>query len=283
MTTTNPIKKVLIIKSSPALDASVSNEIADYLVEQLKGKVESYEFTIRDLAKKPAPIYDNEILQAFYSSQDKLTEQQKLVAAPSLEYIQELNDADIIVFASPMHNFSVTTLLKSYIDQICRMDLTFKYTELGPEGFIKNKQAVIIRNPKSTRPWQHVLEPLSGYLVLSQKLYEAPQEYAEGWNFGPKDEDAKPVDWILDQMVDKWQGDASWQLDDDAHPHEAGYLKLDISKAKSRLDWQPTWHLEQTLERIIQWHQSWLNQEEMQPICLNEINEYMRDMNNEND
>jgi len=147
----------------------------------------------------------------------------------------------------------------------------------------EKKQAVIIRNPKSTRPWQHVLEPLSGYLVLAQKLYEAPQEYAEGWNFGPKDEDAKPVDWILDRMVDKWQGDASWQLDGDAHPHEAGYLKLDISKAKSRLNWQPTWHLEQTLERIIQWHQSWLNKENMQPICLNEINEYMRDMNNEND
>ncbi len=147
----------------------------------------------------------------------------------------------------------------------------------------ENKQAVIIRNPKSTRPWQHVLEPLSGYLVLAQRLYEAPQNYAEGWNFGPKDEDAKPVDWILDQMVDKWQGDASWQLDGNAHPHEAGFLKLDIAKAKSRLDWQPTWHLEQTLERIIQWHQSWLNKEDMQGICLNEINEYMRDMNNEND
>jgi CDP-glucose 4,6-dehydratase len=146
----------------------------------------------------------------------------------------------------------------------------------------ENKQAVIIRNPKSTRPWQHVLEPLSGYLVLAQKLYEAPQNYAEGWNFGPKDEDAKPVDWILDKMVEKWQGDAGWQLDGNAHPHEAGFLKLDISKAKSRLDWQPTWHLEETLERIIQWHQSWLNKEDMQNICLNEINEYMRDMNNEN-
>jgi len=88
----------------------------------------------------------------------------------------------------------------------------------------ENNQPVIIRNPKSTRPWQHVLEPLSGYLVLAQKLYEAPQKYAEGWNFGPKDEDAKPVDWILDRMVNKWQGDASWQLDDNAHPHEARYI-----------------------------------------------------------
>lgn len=144
MTTNSPTKNILIIKSSPALDASVSNEIADYLVEQLQGKNESYKFVIRDLAKAPAPVYDNEILQAFYSPQDQLTEQQRLVTAPSLEYIQELQDANIIVFASPMHNFGVTTLLKSYIDQICRMGLTFQYTEAGPEGFIKGKQAVII-------------------------------------------------------------------------------------------------------------------------------------------
>jgi len=146
----------------------------------------------------------------------------------------------------------------------------------------EKEQAVIIRNPKSTRPWQHVLEPLSGYLVLAQNLYEDPQAYAEGWNFGPKDEGAKPVDWILDEMVEQWQGDASWQLDDNDHPHEAGFLKLDISKAKARLQWQPTWHLEEALERIIQWHQAWLNKDNMQYICLTEINDYMRDMNNEN-
>ena len=137
-------KNVLIIKSSPALDASVSNEIADYLIEQLKGKNQSYQFTIRDLAKNPAPIYDNEMLQAFYSPQEQLSEQQKEVAAPSLQYIAELKAADIIVFASPMHNFSVTTLLKSYIDQICRMGLTFNYSQAGPEGLIKGKKALII-------------------------------------------------------------------------------------------------------------------------------------------
>ena len=146
--------------------------------------------------------------------------------------------------------------------------------------FDKN-QAVIIRNPKSTRPWQHVLEPLSGYLVLAQRLYEFPEDYAEGWNFGPHDDDAKPVDWILNQMVSKWEG-SSWQLDQNAHPHEAGFLKLDISKAKSRLHWQPTWHLEQALERIIQWHQAWLSKEDMQQFCLNEINDYMQDMNKAN-
>jgi CDP-glucose 4,6-dehydratase len=147
-------------------------------------------------------------------------------------------------------------------------------------AFEKNKP-VTIRNPSSTRPWQHVLEPLSGYLVLAQALYEDSASYAEGWNFGPHDEDAKPVDWILNHMVSNWPG-ASWQLDQDAHPHEAGYLKLDVSKAKAKLNWQPTWHLEHTLAKISHWHQAWLNQEDMQALCLQEINEYMRDMNNEN-
>jgi len=142
-------------------------------------------------------------------------------------------------------------------------------------------QTVIVRNPASTRPWQHVLEPLSGYLVLAQALYENPTAYAEGWNFGPFDEDAKPVDWILNYMVQQWPN-SSWSLDQNAHPHEAGYLKLDISKAKSRLDWHPTWRLENTLKRIVEWHQAWLNKEDMHAKCLQEINDYMRDMNNEN-
>ena len=145
----------------------------------------------------------------------------------------------------------------------------------------ENGEPVIIRNPASTRPWQHVLEPLSGYLVLAQRLYDQPDQYAEGWNFGPYDEDAKPVDWILDQMVAMWP-ENQWQLDEGNHPHEAGYLKLDISKAKARLGWQPAWRLNQTLERIVSWHRAWLKGEDMQAICLQEINEYMRDMKNAN-
>lgn len=145
----------------------------------------------------------------------------------------------------------------------------------------ENDQPVVVRNPKSTRPWQHVLEPLSGYLVLAQSLYNAPKEFAEGWNFGPNEGDAKPVDWILNHLVAQWPN-ASWQLDSGNHPHEAGYLKLDISKAKARLNWQPAWCLENTLARIIRWHQAWLSKEVMQQVCLAEINEYMRDMNNAN-
>jgi CDP-glucose 4,6-dehydratase len=146
-------------------------------------------------------------------------------------------------------------------------------------AFEKN-MPVIIRNPKATRPWQHVLEPLSGYLILAQALYQQPLNYAEGWNFSSIDEDAKPVSWILDKMASHWQN-ASWQLDEHIQPHEAHYLKLDSSKAKSRLGWQPTWRLAQTLEKIILWHQAWLAGENMKAVCLQEIASYMQESNSE--
>jgi CDP-glucose 4,6-dehydratase len=144
-------------------------------------------------------------------------------------------------------------------------------------SFEKN-EAVVIRNPKATRPWQHVLEPLSGYLVLAQKLYQNPKEYAEGWNFGPNEQDVKPVDWILDKMISKWPN-SSWELDKSSSPHEAGFLRLDISKAKSKLGWNPLWSLSDTLEKIVNWHQAWLHKEDIQTICLEEIEEYTKDMN----
>ncbi len=147
-------------------------------------------------------------------------------------------------------------------------------------SFEKNKP-VIIRNPKATRPWQHVLEPLSGYLILAQKIYNNHKEYAEGWNFGPREEDVKPVGWILDKMISKWP-DSSWELDQNSNPHEADFLKLDISKAESKLGWKPVWGLSHTLEKIIDWHKAWLDKEDMQAVCLAEIEEYTKDMNNEN-
>lgn len=140
---------------------------------------------------------------------------------------------------------------------------------------------VVVRNPKAVRPWQHVLEPLSGYLILAQKLYKDREQYAEGWNFGPNASDAQPVSWILDRMIKQWPN-SSWELDQDSNPHEAEFLKLDISKAKSELNWSPVWNLDQSLGRIVDWHQAWLNGEDMQLVCLREIKEYMRDMNGEN-
>ena len=144
-------------------------------------------------------------------------------------------------------------------------------------SFEKNKP-VVIRNPKATRPWQHVLEPLSGYLVLAQKMYNNHKEYAEGWNFGPREEDVKPVDWILDKMISKWP-DSSWELDQNSNPHEADFLKLDISKAESKLGWKPVWELSHTIDKIIGWHKAWLDRADMQTVCLEEIEEYTNDMN----
>lgn len=137
---------------------------------------------------------------------------------------------------------------------------------------------VIVRNPLSTRPWQHVLEPLSGYLVLAQHLWEGGHPFAQGWNFGPKEEDARPVKWILDHLAAAWGDNAHWQLDQNPQPHEAQYLKLDISKAQSHLKWSPTWSLGSTLARIVDWHRAWLDGQDMRARCLAEIDAYMADM-----
>jgi len=140
---------------------------------------------------------------------------------------------------------------------------------------------VVIRNPHSTRPWQHVLEPLSGYLVLAQRLFTDGQAVAEGWNFGPRDEDARPVQWIVEKMVAQWGENSRWQLDGADHPHEAGYLKLDISKARHRLGWQPRWELAEALDHILHWHKAWLAKQDVQQICFEQIALYMQSMNKE--
>ncbi len=141
------------------------------------------------------------------------------------------------------------------------------------KAFEKNVP-VVVRNPKATRPWQHVLEPLSGYLVLIQRLYEDGHSFAEGWNFGPNDEDCQSVGWILDKMVAQWGGSASWELDNNNNLHEAGYLKLDCSKAQMRLGWYPKTRLEQTLKGIINWNKAFLNGAYMREVCLSEIKNY---------
>lgn len=119
-------------------------------------------------------------------------------------------------------------------------------------------QAVNIRSPHAIRPWQHVLEPLSGYLTLAEHLYQHGAGYAEGFNFGPHDTDARPVEWIIARLCASWGDGASWQLDP-AHasaPHEAHYLKLDCSKARARLQWQPRWQLDRTIDMIVAWHRA---------------------------
>lgn len=139
------------------------------------------------------------------------------------------------------------------------------------------KEPVQIRNPHAIRPWQHVLEPLSGYLVLAQRLYDRGQTDAEGWNFGPRDDDAKPVQWIVERLCETWGHDAAWAVQPGSHPHEASYLKLDISKAQKRLDWTPRWSLSTALSHIVDWHQAWLSGSDMQAISLQQISLYQRE------
>jgi CDP-glucose 4,6-dehydratase len=139
---------------------------------------------------------------------------------------------------------------------------------------LERGQPVLIRNPDAVRPWQHVLEPLSGYLVLAQRLFEQGQAFAEGWNFGPADEDARPVQWLVERLCKAWGSDARWNLQPGDHPHEAGYLKLDISKARQRLHWAPRWDLEAALLHIAKWHRAWRQGEDVRAVCINQFSEY---------
>jgi CDP-glucose 4,6-dehydratase len=137
-----------------------------------------------------------------------------------------------------------------------------------------HSKKVIVRNPSAVRPWQHVLEPLSGYLVLAEKLYLNGKQYAEGWNFGPKDKDCKNVEYILDKIVAHWGEGSSWSLDDKSNPHEANFLKLDISKSARKLKWKPKWGLDFTLKSTVNWHKQWLSGEDIRKVCISEINHY---------
>ena len=138
-----------------------------------------------------------------------------------------------------------------------------------------NKQPVSIRNPNSIRPWQHVLEPLSGYLLLAEKLCAEPASFSQAWNFGPKDDDAKPVGWIVESMAKKWGNEANWSFDEGNHPHEAHHLKLDISRARQILGWSPRWSLDQALDHTVEWHMAWLQGKDVRSQCIKQIEDYL--------
>lgn len=138
-----------------------------------------------------------------------------------------------------------------------------------------NRRVVNIRNPTAIRPWQHVLEPLSGYMMLAEKLYTHGVDFAEAWNFGPREDEARPVQWIVDKLVSQWGDNANWCNDTRVHPHEAHYLKLDCSKARMKLHWQPTWGLEYTLRRIVAWHKAWLSGADMYNYTAAELRDYV--------
>ncbi|WP_443113607.1 CDP-glucose 4,6-dehydratase [Herbaspirillum seropedicae] len=142
---------------------------------------------------------------------------------------------------------------------------------------ITDGQSVRIRSPQAVRPWQHVLEPLAGYLILAQSLYEQGTDFAEGWNFGPPANEAKPVRWIVEMLVNLWGPQARWTQDEGIHPHEAHLLMLDSTKAHKKLGWRPVWTLEQTLSRIVDWHRAQLAGADMHAYCLEEIKAYNRE------
>ena len=135
-------------------------------------------------------------------------------------------------------------------------------------------KTLTIRSPNAVRPWQHVLEPLSGYLLLAEKLYTEGSAFAEAWNFGPNDEDAKSVGWILEKLCAQIPA-ARWETESAKQPHEAGLLKLDSSKAKTKLGWTPRWNLETALSKTTEWHQAWRNREDMAVITTQQIQAYV--------
>jgi CDP-glucose 4,6-dehydratase len=135
-------------------------------------------------------------------------------------------------------------------------------------------ESVVIRNPKATRPWQHVLEPLCGYLVLAERLVRDGDECAEAWNFGPDANDVQPVSWVLDQLVAKWGGDARWELASGDHPHEAGLLAVDAAKGRARLGWRPRLALTEAIEWTADWYKRAHSGEDVSQLVLEQIKAY---------
>ena len=134
---------------------------------------------------------------------------------------------------------------------------------------------VTIRNPAATRPWQHVLEPLHGYLLLAEHLHENSADFAEAWNFGPDDNDAKPVEWLADRVCELWAGSAKWALDThDDHPHEAGFLRLNCDKAKKRLGWQPKIDLSQALDWTVDWYKAFQRGDDVRALTEDQVSAY---------
>lgn len=135
-------------------------------------------------------------------------------------------------------------------------------------------QTLKVRNPNAVRPWQHVLEPLSGYLKLAEKLYESGGAFAEGWNFGPDYNDARPVEWIVRQLAANWASGVKWEVDAGPHPHEAQMLKLDWSKAAQALHWSPTLSLPEALRFTVDWYQHWGAGEDIHQFTLQQIGQF---------
>lgn len=133
---------------------------------------------------------------------------------------------------------------------------------------------VAIRYPNAVRPWQHVLEALSGYLVLAERLLNQGPPFAGAWNFGPLAQDNRTVAWVVEHMAALWGHDARWRIDDNQHPHEAEHLRLDIAKAAQQLDWQPAMNLTTALQLTIDWARQERDDSALRPFTLAQIQAY---------
>lgn len=132
-----------------------------------------------------------------------------------------------------------------------------------------------VRNPHATRPWQHVLEPLNGYLMLTERLYEEGQTFSEAWNFGFSEINPKPVVWMVEQLIALWGSDMAWELDKNSHPHEESYLKVDCSKAHTKLGWKPKLDVKATLSWIVDWTKAFQAGVDMRQYTQEQIQNFM--------
>ena len=143
-----------------------------------------------------------------------------------------------------------------------------------------NKRPIVIRSPGAIRPWQHVLDPLNGYMILAEKLWEQGESFADSWNFGPNENDSCSVAKIADQVIVEWGEEVTWEKDTQSSAHEATQLKLDCSKAKNSLGWVPSWIFEKTIHKTVEWYKAHLKGHEMRSFSLQQISEYQIDAKN---
>ncbi len=131
-----------------------------------------------------------------------------------------------------------------------------------------------VRSPNAIRPWQHVFEPISGYIKVAESLVNEGSNFSEAWNFGPEESDAKPVSWIVEELC-KNIPEAKWEIESSSKLHEAGNLKLDSSKAKKLLNWKPRWDLKDALEATTSWHKAWKNSDDMYNFSIQQIKNFL--------
>lgn len=141
---------------------------------------------------------------------------------------------------------------------------------------ILNGQPLAVRAPLATRPWQHVLDPLAGYLRLAQLLFEEGPRYNGGWNFGPGERDIRTVAEVVEKFVAVWGPGATWKAAGGSHPHETATLKLECSKARDRLGWKPRWDLDSAVEKVVEWTRGYRDGHDCRELCLTQIDDHGR-------